>query len=312
MRNQIQLYTRAAWFRWSALGLLLIVGMSLGGCADLSANPALRPTVISSASTQVRPQLSASPASVYAGVDVQVTGSNWPANSLVLVTVSDGEERSGILAATNADSEGNLATSFSYPTGQRWLTPGTFSVIAYMGNGAVQASSDLVVAEESGPTPTQTPESTPTPIGTDTPVPTVTPTFTPEPPTPDPAGDRRGEYWNNPDLAGSPVVVRSDPAIVFSWGTNAPMPELPEDGFSARWRREIYFDEGTYRFFVEVDDGARVFIDGVGVLDEWREGPPRTASVDYRLDAGIHTVQVDYFERAQRAVMRFWWEREEP
>jgi hypothetical protein len=298
--------------RWGMLSLLMLFILMLSGCADLSANPALRPTIVSSASTRSTPQLSVSPTSVYAGSSVQITGSNWPDNSLVLVTLADGEGRSGILSATNADSSGNLSTSFVYPEGERWLNQRTYSVVAYIGNGAVQATAQIAIDVASGPTPTNTPEATatpegtPTPDGTPTPPPTETPTSTPETQI---VSDWRGEYWNNDSLSGSPVLVRNDAAIVFNWSTNAPAPELPEDFFSARWRNDIYFEEGIYRFYVEVDDGARVLIDGVGILGEWREGPPRTAFVDYRLDAGVHSVQVEYFERAQRAVIRFWWER---
>lgn len=296
----------ARMLRFSILGLLVMVGMSLAGCADLSTNPALRPTIVSSTSARTAPQIAVSPVSVYAGSPVQVTGSNWPDNSLVLVTLGDSEGRSGILSATNADADGNLSASFVYPGGERWLGTGPYSVIAYIGNGASQATTEIVVDIASGPTPTNTPLATPTPAVTETPIPSVTPTDTPES---QPLTDWRGEYWNNDSLSGSPVLVRNDAAIVFNWGTNQPADQLPEDNFSARWRNDIYFPAGVYRFFVEVDDGARVIIDGQGVLDEWREGPPRTAFVDYRLDEGVHSIQVEYFERAQRAVMRFWWER---
>ncbi|MCB0115088.1 MAG: hypothetical protein KDD84_13395 [Caldilineaceae bacterium] len=292
---------------WWMFCLLAVLAVGIGGCAELSTNPALRPTIVSSASTRTTPQLAVSPESVYAGSDIQVVGSNWPANSLVLVTLTDGENQSGILSATNADSDGDLATAFVYPSGENWLRAGAYTVVAYIGNGAIEATAQIVVDPAAGPTPTDTPIPTPTLAVTETPIPTVTPTDAPQV-----TSDWRGEYWANDSLSGSPALVRNDAAIVFSWGSSSPAPELPEDYFSARWRNDIYFEAGTYRFFVEVDDGARVLIDGVGILGEWREGPPRTAFVDYRLDAGVHNVQVEYFEKAQRAVIRFWWERLAP
>ncbi|MEZ4635827.1 MAG: hypothetical protein R2856_12850 [Caldilineaceae bacterium] len=103
---------------WWMFCLLAVLAVGIGGCAELSTNPALRPTIVSSASARTTPQLAVSPESVYAGSDIQVVGSNWPANSLVLVTLTDGENQSGILSATNADSDGDLATAFVYPSGE--------------------------------------------------------------------------------------------------------------------------------------------------------------------------------------------------
>src|SRR5690606_20728949 len=94
------------------------------------------------------------------------------------------------------------------------------------------------------------------------------------------------------------------------WGWERPADEVPEDYFSARWTRTLNFDEGTYRFYVEVDDGARLYLDGTLILDEWQIGSPRTRSVDIPVAAGMHTLQVEYFERTERALIRLWWEQQ--
>jgi hypothetical protein len=273
----------------------------------------IRPTRISS--NALLPAISISPNSGYAGAYIEVTGNQWPSNSLVLLALEDELGRSGILATTNASGDGTVETGFLYPTSQRWLSPGEYTILAYTGNGSRKTTTTFTVTSASTAT-----EATTTPTvalvadapSTATPTPLSEPTATPTP-TPTPTvvefQDWRGEYWDNPSLNGSPVLVRNDAAIVFDWGSGSPADGIPVDYFSARWSRSQYFEEGVYRFFLEVDDGARLTINGVRILDEWREGSPRTVFVDFALSAGIHQVQIDYYEQTERAVIRFWWER---
>lgn len=302
--------------RWFLFILLLTLGTGVSACTELSTRSTpIRPTRISS--NPVLPAIETSPNSGYAGVAVQVKGRNWPSNSLVLLALEDNLGRSDILAATNATADGSIETEFRYPTSQRWLAPGEYMILAYTGNGSLQAIVPFNVTTASAATPTTSPTETPTDLVTSTvtiPLPDemITPTITtptPLPPAVVEFQDWRGEYWDNPYLEGPPVLIRNDPAIVFDWGLGSPASAIPVDYFSARWSRPLYFTEGVYRFFLEVDDGARLYIDNVPILDEWREGSPRTVFVDFALSEGVHLLQVDYFEFAQRAVIRFWWER---
>ena len=119
----------------------------------------------------------------------------------------------------------------------------------------------------------------------------------------------RGAYFDNPNLAGSPVLVRNDSSIDFDWGLGSPAPGIPSDNFSVQWTRQVYFDAGTYRLYAEMDDGMRVWVDGTLVIDQWQEGGVRTVSKDIYLGQGDHNLRVDYFEAKQYAVAKFWWER---
>jgi hypothetical protein len=309
------LSTCARW-RWFIFTLLLILGAGLGACTDVSMITApVRPTRISS--NTVLPVIEVSPSSGYAGVYIQIKGSHWPSNSLILLALEDGQGRSDILAATNADSNGNIETGFLYPTSQRWLSPGEYTILAYTGNASRQITASFNVTEASVATPTAAPALTSPALVTSTATlpppeelttPTVTPA-TPTAPTVVEVQDWRGEYWNNPYLDGAPVLTRDDPAIVFDWGLGSPAGVIPVDYFSARWNRPLYFAEGVYRFFLEVDDGARLSIDSIPVLNEWREGSRRTVFVDFSLNAGVHLLQIEYFEQTERSLIRFWWER---
>ncbi|HUT21037.1 MAG TPA: PA14 domain-containing protein, partial [Anaerolineae bacterium] len=118
-----------------------------------------------------------------------------------------------------------------------------------------------------------------------------------------------GEYYANTDLVGGPTMTRQDAAIDFSWGTGSPAAGIPTDGFSARWTRTVSLEAGLYRFRATVDDGIRVFLDSVLIIDSWRDGGQRELSADRQVGAGNHTLRVEYYERAGLAVARFRWEK---
>lgn len=115
----------------------------------------------------------------------------------------------------------------------------------------------------------------------------------------------QAEYFANRDLAGAPVLTRSDQTIDFEWGSGSPGDEVPVDNFSARWTKPIVLADGNYAFTVTSDDGIRLFVDGVKVLDKWLFQAPTTYSVTRHLTEGTHDIVVEYFEGGAGAVARF-------
>lgn len=156
---------------------------------------------------------------------------------------------------------------------------------------------------------------TPTPLPTATATPSPTPTITPSPtatatPTSQPViREWRGEYWPNKDLYGNAVLLRNDPVISFNWGSGSPAANVPADNFSVRWTRSLYFERGTYRFRVTVDDGVRVWVDDALIIDAWTDGSPRTFTADLALAAGNHALRVEYYERGGSARIDFAWDQ---
>ena len=122
--------------------------------------------------------------------------------------------------------------------------------------------------------------------------------------------DWKGEYFGNVALSGSPSLIRNDKGIDFSWGGSAPAPGLPADRFSVRWTRQLHFPAGSYRFFVEVDDGVRVWVDGLLLIDQWHDGVGSYRG-DLYLSEGTHTVRMEMYENAGKAMGRMWWDRQE-
>ena len=108
-------------------------------------------------------------------------------------------------------------------------------------------------------------------------------------------------------LAGSAVLCRSDPSLNFNWGSGAPAPGLPSNQFSVRWTRTVNFSAGSYTFVLGSDDGARLYIDGVRVIDWWSDHGYGTRSVTRTLSAGNHTIVMEYYENGGSARATLSW-----
>ena len=119
------------------------------------------------------------------------------------------------------------------------------------------------------------------------------------------------EYFNNQDLSGSPVLTRVDDQVNFNWGTGSPGEGVPVDNFSARWTKTVFFPtSGTWTFKVGVDDGVRMWIDTLLIIDKWQGSPEGFAvyqvSVD-QLTAGNHDLRIEYFEASGIARIEASW-----
>jgi len=117
-----------------------------------------------------------------------------------------------------------------------------------------------------------------------------------------------GDYFDNVDLTGT-RVRRVDPAIDWSWGTNAPLPGISNDTFSVRWTGMIAprFTE-TYTFFTQTDDGVRLRINGVLLIDDWNDHALKENSASVQLVAGkSYYIQMEYYNRSGTAAARLLW-----
>jgi glucose/arabinose dehydrogenase len=118
------------------------------------------------------------------------------------------------------------------------------------------------------------------------------------------------EYFDNRNLAGAPVLTRTDPRVDFDWGGGAPGDGVPADNFSARWAKPVTVtEEASYAFTVTGDDGVRLYVDGQKVLDKWIPQSRTTYSVIQRLTAGSHQVVLEYFEAGGDAVAKLSYEQ---
>jgi beta-glucosidase len=120
----------------------------------------------------------------------------------------------------------------------------------------------------------------------------------------------KAEYFSNMSLSGQPLVTRIDATIDFNWGDGSPDKAIPVDNFSARWTGFVTpAASGRYTFRAMTDDGARVFLDGKLVIDDWIDHGPSTQSFTTTLEAGRkYSITMEYYEHGGGAVARLGWE----
>lgn len=120
-----------------------------------------------------------------------------------------------------------------------------------------------------------------------------------------------GEYYPNRQWEDPTFMVRNDADINFDWEHNAPIYGLDHNDFSIRWRRTLFFDPGNYTFFVDVADRDRVrlYLDGWQLTDTYRTEAGIITSHFADLEAGYHTLTVEYQETVGKAKVKLWWEK---
>jgi len=107
------------------------------------------------------------------------------------------------------------------------------------------------------------------------------------------------------------VFTRIDPVIDFDWGTGNPDPSttIKSDNFGVRWTGEVYAPTtGSYTFATVNDDGARLFVDHVLVIDDWEDHPATRFEGNIDLVGGQwYSISLLLFEDNQYASMELRW-----
>jgi hypothetical protein len=120
--------------------------------------------------------------------------------------------------------------------------------------------------------------------------------------------DWRGEYFSNKNLEGEPAFLKNDKTLDKTWGLRSPNEDfLPRDNFSIRWTRELEFEGKTYRFYMDITDGGKLYIDDVLVLNEWVDSERRLVTVDVTLTKGKHGIKFEYYNAYGGAVAQLWY-----
>lgn len=118
----------------------------------------------------------------------------------------------------------------------------------------------------------------------------------------------QADFYDAPDLTGAPVLTRVDPTVDFDWGLAEPVPGVG-DTFSVRWSGTItprYTER--YKLFVTSDDGARLYIDGQPVIDDFTMHASLERSGEVDLVAGrAHQIEIEYFDGVKHANVKLEW-----
>jgi hypothetical protein len=107
-----------------------------------------------------------------------------------------------------------------------------------------------------------------------------------------------GQYFNGVGLSGQPVMTRVDTVVAFHWTGNAPCNGLRPDSFSVRWTGTLIADaSGSGKLGVASDDGARLWVNGKLIVDDWSVHATKTTLADFTFEAGkAYDLRLEYFQ----------------
>jgi len=135
-------------------------------------------------------------------------------------------------------------------------------------------------------------------------------------PAPPPTNGLQAVYYNGISLSGTPLLTRVDTSINFELTYSkqplvlSPAPGIvPEDLFSVRWTGQIQplYSE-TYTFYTLSDDGIRLWVNGVQLVDDWMNQGATEKSGSITLVAGQkYDIVVEYYENTGEAVAKLYW-----
>jgi hypothetical protein len=119
----------------------------------------------------------------------------------------------------------------------------------------------------------------------------------------------KGEYFNNMAFTGSAILTRVDATVGFDWTGGSPDSSINVDNFSARWSgfvQPLYSE--TYTFSTSSDDGIRLWVNGVQIINNWTNHAAATDTGTITLTAGvIYNIVLEYYENTGQAVSKLSW-----
>jgi|GEM_PF-6100694 hypothetical protein len=117
------------------------------------------------------------------------------------------------------------------------------------------------------------------------------------------AGGISGEYYKGRKFEKK-IATRVDRNINIA--THGKIhPKLPKDNASVRWKGFLYFPRaGAESLCISSDDGARLIFNEKKIAGEWTVHGERKSCSTVYVKEGWYPLQVDYFEKGGRALVR--------
>lgn len=117
-----------------------------------------------------------------------------------------------------------------------------------------------------------------------------------------------GAYFANATLTGTAALTRVDPTVNFNW-VGSPGTGVPADNFSTRWTGFVTPKYSqTYTFYTNSDDGVRLWVNGVQLVNNWTDHGAVENSGRIALTAGRkYSIKVEYYDRTQDAIAQLSW-----
>ncbi|MGV3616766.1 MAG: PA14 domain-containing protein [Fimbriimonas sp.] len=119
----------------------------------------------------------------------------------------------------------------------------------------------------------------------------------------------RGQYFNNKTLT-APIALTRTEAVDFSLWAGSPGTVVNADNFSVRWEGEVEAPTtGSYTFATTSDDGVRLWVNNVQVINNWTDHAATTnTSGAIALTAGQkYAIKMEFYEATGNATARLLW-----
>lgn len=129
------------------------------------------------------------------------------------------------------------------------------------------------------------------------------------PPLPDGNGNGlTAEYYNGKEF-NTLRDTKIDATIDFNWGNGRPNPSTGADNVSVRWQGTVEPRvSGNYTFFVNSDNGRRLWVNDQLIIDKWLDDYDIEYSGAINLNAGErYNIKLEYFESTGGAYCRLEW-----
>lgn len=126
---------------------------------------------------------------------------------------------------------------------------------------------------------------------------------------PEPTSGLTAEYFDTKELTGDPKVTTFTSNIGFDWGSGGPNEIVDRDTFAARFTGTISAPTtDTYTLEAYTDDGVRVFVDDVLVVDAWTDHSPASHRGTVSFTANTpKKIRFEYYENGGGAVAKLYW-----
>jgi len=121
----------------------------------------------------------------------------------------------------------------------------------------------------------------------------------------------KGEYFNNRNVEGKPVLTRIDEQVAFDWPWS-PGDGVTDDDFSIRWTGFLRSDTAFDGWLgLSSDDGIRMWIDDQLVIDNWTKGATSIVTTPKNITAGKkYKIRIEMWEGGWGARAQLRWNLE--
>jgi uncharacterized repeat protein (TIGR03806 family) len=117
-----------------------------------------------------------------------------------------------------------------------------------------------------------------------------------------------GTYFDNINLSNI-AFYRVDTTVNFYWDSRSPEASMDYNTYAVVWEGQVEapFTE-TYTFTTNTDDGVRLWVNGVQLIDQWQDQGRSSFSGSIALNAGQKVnIRMDYYENRAYASAQLSW-----